>query len=95
MLSDLAVVRPAAPRLESTATQHDDNPGGDGEKQDIFQTNATHWHGQPSPCGPMRFVDYDEDDRKEKGLVAASATCPFSLTVAARTPIGGSYIEFM
>jgi hypothetical protein len=67
MLSDSAVVRPAAPRLESTATQHDDNPGGDGEKQDIFQTNATHWHGQPSPCGPMRFVDYDEDDRKEKG----------------------------
>jgi len=41
MLSDSAVVRPAAPRLESTATQHDDNPGGDGEKQDVFKTDAT------------------------------------------------------
>jgi hypothetical protein len=36
MLSDFAVVRPAAPRLESTATQHDDKPGGDDEEQDVF-----------------------------------------------------------
>jgi hypothetical protein len=73
MLSDLAIVRPAAPCLESTATQHDDDPGGDGEKQDIFQTNATHWHGQPSPCGTMRFVDYDEDDGKEGTLLSRAA----------------------
>jgi hypothetical protein len=37
----LRLFRPAAPRLESTATQHDDKPGAsDDEEQDINPVTA-------------------------------------------------------
>src|SRR5262245_29256732 len=45
MLSNSAVLRPTAPRLESAATQHNDKRGAsDYEKQDIEQVCATRWH---------------------------------------------------
>ena len=59
-------------RMESTATRHDDNPGGDGEEQDIFQVNATRWHGQGSPYG-RGFVDYHEDDDADRWAPGGAA----------------------
>jgi hypothetical protein len=73
MLSDLAVVRPAAPCLESTATQHDDNPGGDGEKQDVFQTDATRWHGQPLPAALCDSLIMTKTMAKKRDAIVAAA----------------------
>jgi hypothetical protein len=89
MLSDLAVVRPAAPCLESTATQHDDNPGGDGEKQDIFQTNATHWHGQPLPAALCDSLIMTKTmARKRDAIVAGGTGGLFSIPPApGRVPV--------
>jgi hypothetical protein len=67
VLSDSAVVRPAAPCLETTATQHNDKRGAcDDEEQDIHPISAAAWHRsaharcrfsrghvQNRPCDPV------------------------------------------
>jgi hypothetical protein len=45
MLSDSAVVRPAAPRLENTASYNDEKHGAsDDKEQDIQQISAARRH---------------------------------------------------
>jgi hypothetical protein len=54
MLSDSAIVRPAPPRLESTATQHDYERGAsEGVEQDIEQISAARWHRQACPTSSV------------------------------------------